>query len=385
MKLPNRLFLAAALLVTVGAGGIFAEQRTVQGSYINVRQDGNFKAPIVTKKLRGDTYTVEHEKDGWARIVFSDGTKGWIYLSTLERPRSEARGQTPAAEPVVPALPAAVKPDKEKPKPPADDKKKPTEARKPEPKPEAKPTEPPGPTVTPGAVSTTKTAEEFYNEAIDLYEKRRYSQALEANRAALAQAPRNSEILNNLANCLFKMGKVEEAVTNWKKALEIAPKSAKICNNLGIAYYQMDQNDRAIEFYQKAILFEPQFADAYYNLASVFGFKGRFKEALDYYRKFLEFTPDKTMRRLTEERIDYCQKQIQAASATDAKKPAADSKKKGRGAANVPAEPPAASAPAPVAPPASPAVPPPAAATSEADAAAKSEVPSVAPKPRDER
>jgi len=160
------------------------------------------------------------------------------------------------------------------------------------------------------AVSTSKTASEYYHEAIELYEKKRYQEALEANRAALQQAPRNAEILNNMGNCLFKMGKIQDAVNNWKEALKAAPKQAKICNNLGIAYYQLDENDRAIEFYKKAILFEPQFADAYYNLASVYGFKGQFRDALENYRKYLEFNPDATMKKLTEERIDYCQKQL---------------------------------------------------------------------------
>jgi len=160
------------------------------------------------------------------------------------------------------------------------------------------------------AVSTSKTASEYYHEAIELYEKKRYQESLEANRAALQQAPRNAEILNNMGNCLFKMGKIQDAVSNWKEALKAAPKQAKICNNLGIAYYQLDENDRAIEFYKKAILFEPQFADAYYNLASVYGFKGQFRDALENYRKYLEFNPDATMKKLTEERIDYCQKQL---------------------------------------------------------------------------
>ncbi len=106
------------------------------------------------------------------------------------------------------------------------------------------------------------------------------------------------------------MGKVDEALSTWKEALEVSPKSAKVCNNLGIAFYQKDENEKAIEFYKKAILFDPQFPDPYYNLASVFGFKSQFKDAIENYQKYLGFTLDPTMKQLTEERIEYCKKQM---------------------------------------------------------------------------
>lgn len=165
-------------------------------------------------------------------------------------------------------------------------------------------------TTGPRAVTSSRTAEDYYNQAIELFERKRYSEALEANKSALELAPRNAEILNNLGNCLYKLDQLDEAVSRWKEALGLSPRSAKICNNLGIAYYQNDDNAKAIEYYKKAVLFEPQFPDPYYNLASVYGFKGQFNEALEYYKKYLEFPVDQTMKRLTEERIDYCEKQL---------------------------------------------------------------------------
>ncbi len=412
----------------------------VHGSYINVRSEASHSSNVVTKKLRGDKYTIEFEEKGWLKVSFDDGTKGWIFNSVVEKQLAKEEAAEPkhapetpvASQTAAPALPKgvtdAVKPGEqkgksaaapdqkatvEKGKPDAhgaaktpDEKKAPTEpqagkaAAKPETvkekpaqaqkedekagtvekaktdaKTPVKATEKPELKEQPAskadektkedskvkqadekkaadekakadekkaadekqkaakkeeaekpakreasekaaelppakAVSTSKSAADYYHEAIELYEKKRYQEALDANRAALQQAPRNAEILNNIGNCLFKMGKIQDAITNWKEALKSAPKQAKICNNLGIAYYQIDENDRAVEFYKKAILFEPQFADAYYNLASVYGFKGQFRDALDNYRKYLEFNPDATMKKLTEERIEYCQKQL---------------------------------------------------------------------------
>lgn len=335
--------LPGVLLVLCVSLPSFAQQRVVKGSYINVRKDGNFKSPVVTKKLRGDTYTLHFEKEGWAKVTFTDGTEGWVYLTNIERAGETTVSEAPEEElainlqprvqernPVIktttadakktqPPKPTPVPPEPDKPevkpvvppKPPAP-KQKSVTTKPPKPIQIAKATIPvlPAHPESPSERTTSKTAEEFYNEAITFYENRKFTEALEANRMALKLAPRNAEILNNLGNCLFKMGRVDEAIKEWKNALEVSPKSAKICNNLGIAYYQIDENQKAIEYYKKAILFEPKFPDPYYNLASVHGFMGKFDDATQNYRIFLELGPDKTMRRLTEERIEYCQKQV---------------------------------------------------------------------------
>lgn len=392
--------VTAGLIAVTPVWAAGAREGKVHGSYINVRSEANHSSNVVTKKLRGDRYTIEFEEKGWLKVSFEDGTKGWIFNSVVEKQLAKEAAAEPkhAAEPpvashaAVPALPKgvaepvkpadqkgktaaapALKTTGEKGKPDAHGAQKPSEEKKAPAEPQAgktadakakadtkspakaadktkedsktkkadekKPDEKKGDEKKAGemkaadekekpakheapaklaelppakAVSTSKSAADYYHEAIGLYEKKRYQEALEANRAALQQAPRNAEILNNIGNCLFKMGKIQDAISNWKEALKSAPKQAKICNNLGIAYYQIDENDRAIEFYKKAILFEPQFADAYYNLASVYGFKGQFRDALDNYRKYLEFNPDATMKKLTEERIEYCQKQLDA-------------------------------------------------------------------------
>lgn len=354
------------VLTTIFLTGMIAYSRegTVRGSYINVRQDGDFKAPIITKKLRGDVYTVLFERNSWAKVSFKDGTEGWIYLSLVEKSASDnasIKADEPAKQVAAPKLPEKVK-SATKPVQKAEDKavksvkppavasepadlqiksaQPPQAVVKPEPvkengdktekntktagveqqkrsdEPDAsdKPAVPEKPVQPSDKSVTSATAEDLYNEAVDMFEKRQYARALELNRSALLQAPKNAEIMNNIGNCLFKMGKISDAVTIWKDALDISPKSGKICNNLGIAYYQLDENARAIEFYKKALLFEPEFADPYYNLASVYGFEGKYEDALRNYRKFLELAPDKTMKQITEDRIEYCRKQIDLAA-----------------------------------------------------------------------
>jgi tetratricopeptide (TPR) repeat protein len=283
-------------------GIIFAKTGIVKGSYINIRKEPKFNSPLIGKKMRGDRYTIEFEKNNWVRVAFNDGVTGWLYKTLIER-REESLEDVkvkpePSAKPTKKTEKKAVKKAEKEEKPKVEKKAPEKEIKKIEKSEAAK------------VVETSGSAEELYNEAIKLYEKKKFAEALDKNKQAFKKAPQNAEILNNIGNCLFKMGRIEEALDSWKDALKISPKSGKICNNLGIAYYQLDQNKKAIEYYKKAILFEPQFPDPYYNVASVYGFSGKFEDAILNYQKYLEFSPDSTMKKLAEERIDYCQRQV---------------------------------------------------------------------------
>ncbi len=156
----------------------------------------------------------------------------------------------------------------------------------------------------------SSNAEDLYNEAIALYAKRMYEEALEKNMLASKKAPKNAEIMNNIGNCLFKLGKEDKALDYWKKALKLAPKSGKICNNIGIAYYQMNKTKDAIAYYKKAILFEPDYADTYYNIASAYGYTGDFDNASKNFQSYIDKTENEDLKKLAKDRLDYCEKQM---------------------------------------------------------------------------
>lgn len=302
------LLVAGALTVAMPLFAAPAREGVVKGSYINLRKENKFNSPIIGKKMRGDSYKILFEEKNWLKVSFSDGLEGWLYKTLVEQtPEKSAK---PAEDKTASATPEIKKDDKKSETAKKPEEKTPKKEIKLDPKKGLE--KPPAPKTKPAAiVEVSGTAEELYNEAIRLYEKKKYAQALEKNQLALQKAPQNAEILNNIGNCQFKLGRIEEALESWKNALKIAPRSGKICNNLGIAYYQLDKNKDAIEYYKKAILFEPEFPDPYYNLASVYGFTGNFADAVVNYRKFLETSPDATMKKLAEERIAYCERHLE--------------------------------------------------------------------------
>ena len=315
-KLSVILAIASALSLNLPVNAANKEtEGIVRGSYINLRAEPKFNSQIVGKKLRGDTYTIKFEQQNWLKVIFKDNTEGWIYKTLIEATNKDAEENKVNLDDKVPEKKEEVNSEVVSKADKANDnsKKQSAEANKPaksalqSEKPLVKPVDKKN---IPDVVEESGTAEELYNQAIKLYEKRKYSEALDKNKAASKKAPKNAEIINNIGNCQFKLGRIEDALESWKEALKIAPRSGKICNNLGIAYYQLDKNKDAIEYYKKAILFESDFADPYYNLASVYGFIGDFDDALMYYKKFLEFNPDDTMKKLADERIAYCEKQL---------------------------------------------------------------------------
>ena len=313
-KLSLALGLVVACNFSTNAFAANAKEGVVRGSYINLRAEPKFNAQVVGKKMRGDVYTIQFEQQNWLKVIFKDNTEGWIYKSLIETlyendSSKTGNGKTSESE-AVKNEDQTKKESKEKAKSSKTEVKQEKKENKTE-KPLIKPV---NQNKLPEVVEVSGTAEELYNEAIKLYEKRKYSEALERNLAASKKAPKNAEILNNLGNCQFKLGRIEDALESWKNALKIAPRSGKICNNLGIAYYQLDKNKDAIEYYKKAIMFEPDFADPYYNIASVYGFTGNFEDALVNYKKFLEFNPDDTMKKLADERIAYCERQLSKGS-----------------------------------------------------------------------
>lgn len=313
-KLSLALGLLLACNFTTNAFAANNKEGVVRGSYINLRSEPKFNAQIVGKKMRGDVYTIQFEQQNWLKVIFKDNTEGWIYKSLIEtiyENDSSKAGTGKTSDSESGKKDEQTKKDnKEK----AKSSKTEVKTEKKENKTEKPLIKPVNQTKLPEVVEVSGTAEELYNEAIKLYEKRKYSEALERNLAASKKAPKNAEILNNLGNCQFKLGRIEDALESWKSALKIAPRSGKICNNLGIAYYQLDKNKDAIEYYKKAIMFEPDFADPYYNIASVYGFTGNFEDALVNYKKFLEFNPDDTMKKLADERIAYCERQLNKGS-----------------------------------------------------------------------
>ncbi len=109
---------------------------------------------------------------------------------------------------------------------------------------------------------------------------------------ALAGAPGNFVVYNNLGNALLRSGKVDEAIAQYQTALQIEPYYAESYNNLGFAFLQQGRLDEAIAEYQTALRIKPDYANAHFNLGDALVRKGNPGEGILQFQKVLKIQPD---------------------------------------------------------------------------------------------
>jgi putative PEP-CTERM system TPR-repeat lipoprotein len=105
-----------------------------------------------------------------------------------------------------------------------------------------------------------------------------YATAETHYRAALAIAPDNAIVLNNVAWTMARQGK-PGAVDYAERALRLAPAQAAIMDTLGYALSQAGQHERAIEVQRRAVAAQPQMHLYKLTLAHIYIQAGRRTEA----------------------------------------------------------------------------------------------------------
>jgi tetratricopeptide (TPR) repeat protein len=94
---------------------------------------------------------------------------------------------------------------------------------------------------------------------------KKYPEAVDAYKKAIAIAPGKGEYHNNLGQAYLKSNKVEEAIAEYNKAAQADPTNAGTYYfNLGAVLTNKNKLEEANEAFDKAIAADPKKADAYY-------------------------------------------------------------------------------------------------------------------------
>lgn len=93
---------------------------------------------------------------------------------------------------------------------------------------------------------------------------------------------------------LFNQKKYEEAITAFQKALTLSPSCAEAAYNIGATYHLMGPKwtKEAKEWYEKALSINPNFASAYYNLGVLAFHAKDYQTAADYFQKGISISPN---------------------------------------------------------------------------------------------
>ena len=120
----------------------------------------------------------------------------------------------------------------------------------------------------------------------------RKSEALEANKKAVALSPQDAEAYFNLGNTLKEVGKLERARESYKQAISLDSNSAKAHFNLGNTFKELSRLDEAEASYKQAIALKPDYAEVYYNLGILLKEMGRLDESVSSYKQAIALKPD---------------------------------------------------------------------------------------------
>lgn len=121
---------------------------------------------------------------------------------------------------------------------------------------------------------------------------KRFDQAVNYIKKALAEMPDDAQALSNLGLALKDLNRSEEAAGYFQQALMLVPNNPKTHNNLGNIYRELGRLDDAIASYQQALVIQPDYAEAHHNLGGALLDLERFAEAVASLRQSVALKPD---------------------------------------------------------------------------------------------
>jgi tetratricopeptide (TPR) repeat protein len=129
------------------------------------------------------------------------------------------------------------------------------------------------------------------SQAIAHHRAGRLDQAIAAYQQALALAPDEADIHNNLAMAMRQRGRLTEAITEYQTAIKLNPDMAEVHNNLGIALKDVGQIDAAIAAYRRALALKNDMAGAWHNLGFALAHKKEFDQAIEAFEHAIAIDP----------------------------------------------------------------------------------------------
>jgi Flp pilus assembly protein TadD len=128
--------------------------------------------------------------------------------------------------------------------------------------------------------------------ALELMKNKQFQASVQEWNKALALAPDEAWVDNNLGLALMQSGKIDDAIAYYRKALVVNPRSSEVCNNLGEALSGKGDDKEALVQFEKAVLFDTGSAIARANLGLILASKGQMEKAIYHLRIAAMELPD---------------------------------------------------------------------------------------------
>jgi tetratricopeptide (TPR) repeat protein len=135
-------------------------------------------------------------------------------------------------------------------------------------------------------------AECFNALALVKFAQGKNDDAIAAYKQAIAVAPEQIYVWNNLGNLCLKIQRTDEAMLAFQKTLKHNSKDSVAWTGLGSVYYRIGYLDDSIAAYRKAIELAPLLAQPWSGLGDAYTSTGRDLDAINAYQKAIERNKD---------------------------------------------------------------------------------------------
>jgi protein O-GlcNAc transferase len=120
----------------------------------------------------------------------------------------------------------------------------------------------------------------------------RNSEAVSANRTAIALSPQDAELHSNLGNSLKELGRLEEAEVSLKRSIELKPDFSQAYGNLGLVQQVLGRFDESEESFRRSIELNSDYTDSHYNLGNTLANLGKKAGAQASYKRAIALKPN---------------------------------------------------------------------------------------------
>jgi protein O-GlcNAc transferase len=128
-------------------------------------------------------------------------------------------------------------------------------------------------------------------QAMTLWQNGKHAEAEAICHAALAEEPRDTDVLVALAFIASQTGRMPAAIAHLQRAHALEPHKAGIVFNLGVLLAQQERLVEAEECYRQAVKLAPGSVEALTNLGSTLQRLRRPRDAIEYLREALRLRP----------------------------------------------------------------------------------------------
>ena len=133
--------------------------------------------------------------------------------------------------------------------------------------------------------------QQWLDTGYDLYNAKRYQDALYACEQALRNDPDNADVYNLKGDVLSDLKRYGEALTAFERAIQLDPNSATAYKNKGITLKNLKHYEEALAAYERAIQLDPTLAPTYNSKGSVLLALNRYQDALANYERAIQLDP----------------------------------------------------------------------------------------------